>query len=104
MLDAAEAATRFMAGRDRDDLDGDLELLMAVSHCLQIIGEAAGRLSDNAKAMMPEIPWRAVRGMRNQIVHVYFDVDTDVVWDTVTGDLPPLIASLRGFIEDTSEK
>ncbi|MEX0887624.1 MAG: HepT-like ribonuclease domain-containing protein [Phycisphaeraceae bacterium] len=98
MLDAAQAAQRFLAGRTQEDLHTDLQLQMAVAHCVQIIGEAAARLSEQTQADIPELPWRDIRAMRNQIVHVYFDLDTAVLWKTVCDDLPPLIDAVgRSF-------
>lgn len=94
MLEAAEEALRFAAGRPRADLDTDRMLVLAVIKCVEIVGEAASRVSQETIAAHPEIPWADIVGMRNRLVHVYFDVDADRVWDTLTDDLPFLVSTL----------
>ena len=61
----------------------------------EIIGEAARRLSPEARNAFPEIPWKLVTAMRNILIHDYDDVDLDVVWDTIQRDVPPLIVRLE---------
>jgi uncharacterized protein with HEPN domain len=97
--DAAETAAGFVAGRTRADLDSDRMLLLALVQSISIIGEAASRLAEATRAASPEIPWRSVIGMRNRIVHAYFDVDPDMVWRTVTEDLPELIPQVKALLE-----
>jgi len=60
--------------------------------CLEIVGEAAVRVSGDLQQRCPEIPWSHIIGMRNRLVHAYFDVDYEQVWKALTEDLPPLIA------------
>jgi uncharacterized protein with HEPN domain len=52
------------------------------------------------RARHPELPWAAIVAMRNRLIHAYFDIDRDVVWDTVTADLPPLLAAIEAILED----
>jgi len=96
MIDAIEAARRFAAGRDRSHLDTDQMLLFALVRAVEIVGEAAGKMSADARAELPEVPWVAVVGMRNRLVHAYFDIDPDILWATVTQALPELWAQLKG--------
>ncbi|MFA7237774.1 MAG: HepT-like ribonuclease domain-containing protein [Phycisphaeraceae bacterium] len=103
MLDAAVTARGFVKGRCRADMGGDLQLQMAVAHCVQIIGEAAARLSGETQRRIPELPWGDIRAMRNQIVHVYFGLNTNILWDTVQNDLPPLIRVIRGYLGGDAE-
>ena len=70
-------------------------LLFALARCVEIVGEAASRLSTEAQASTPAIPWPAIVGMRNRLIHAYFDVDTEIVWKTVTEELPALATQLR---------
>ncbi len=70
MIDAVEAALRFARGRDRSDLDTNEMLLFALVRAVEIVGEAAGKLSPEARMEIPEVPWSAVTGMRNRLVHV----------------------------------
>ena len=70
-------------------------LTLALLKSLEIIGEAANGVSSVTQNRYPGIPWRDIIGMRNRLVHVYFDVDLDLVWDTIRTDLPPLIVELE---------
>ncbi len=79
MRDAACAALRFVRGRTRADLDADEMLAFALVRALEIIGEAADKLSDPTHAAHPSIPWSEIIGMRHKLVHGYFDVDLDIV-------------------------
>lgn len=98
MIDAAESVGQFMAGRQRVDLDRDRMLLFAVVRAVEVIGEAASRVSDETRAANPAIPWSAIVGMRNRLVHGYFDIDTEIVWKTATGELADLLPRLRALI------
>ena len=95
MIDAAESAAQFLVGRQRRDLDSDRMLLFAVVRAIEIIGEAAGRVSIETREAMPEIPWGAIIAMRNRLIHGYFDIDTEIVWKTVSEELPALLRQLR---------
>lgn len=95
MLEAAQTAVEFARGRARDDFAADRMLLFAVVRALEIVGEAAGKVSEATRVVFPQIPWRAVVGMRNHLIHGYFDIDTEVVWRTVSDELPGLIVRLQ---------
>jgi len=95
MLDAAREAISFAAGRSRDDLDHDRMLVLEIVKDVEIIGEAAARTTATARAAYPDVPWAQIIAMRNRLIHAYFDVDLQVVWDTVTVDLPQLISVLE---------
>ncbi len=99
MLDAAHKSQTFMAGKSRDDLDRDEVLSLAVTRLLEIIGEAATQVTVVFKTAHPEIPWGKMIGMRNFVIHAYFEVDMDVVWDTVTGDVKDLIRQLEALMK-----
>ena len=83
MLDACSEAGRFVAGRVRSDLESDRMLLFALIRCIEIIGEAASRVSDAGKAETPYIPWRSA-SLCATSYYGYFDVDPNTVWITVT--------------------
>ena len=104
MLDAAELAAGFAAGRQRSDLDDDPMLLHASVNCLLIIGEAATRVSVAVREQQPQIPWTQVVGMRHRLVHVYFEIDRSIVWDTLTINLPALIAQLQQALQPHDEE
>lgn len=94
MRDAAREAAGFVAARAYVDLHADRQLTLALVKEIEIIGEAAARLSDETRTAVSGIPWADVIGMRNRLVHVYFDIDLERLWDTVQQDLPQLAAEL----------
>lgn len=100
MQDAAREALGFMSGKRREDLANDRMLVLAVVKDLEIIGEAVGRISAECRTRHPEIPWVVMVGMRNRLTHAYFSIDLDIVWDTVTNDLTPLIEQLERVIQE----
>lgn len=95
MLDAAREACRFLQGRNPDNLATDTMLNFAIRHAIEIIGEAASKVSPETRLILPDIPWQQVIGMRNRLIHAYFDVNPTILWDTVTLSLPGLIAALE---------
>jgi len=98
MRDAAESALRFVRGRKRQDLDDDEMLLFALVRAVEIIGEAATRVSADTRAVMADIPWNIIVGMRHRLVHAYFDIDRGILWETVQKSLPPLLDQLRSAL------
>ncbi|MFQ5591466.1 MAG: DUF86 domain-containing protein [Phycisphaerae bacterium] len=100
MLDNARKATNLLGDRDRTAYDADEALRLALAHLLQVVGEAARRISDDFRDRHQNIPWKAIVGMRHKVVHDYMDVDEEIVWDTVTREIPPLIAQLEAIIPD----
>ena len=95
MLDAALEAIGFAKGRERADLDTDRMLVLSLLKALEIVGEAATQVNAAARVDLPAIPWDDVIGMRHRLVHAYFDVDLDIVWQTVRQDLPGLVSLLE---------
>ncbi len=95
MLDAAREAIGFAQGKTRADLDSDRKLVLALVKALEIVGEAAGQVSKATRDCLPSIPWADIAGMRNRLVHAYFDINLEVVWQTIQRDLPPLVAELE---------
>ncbi len=91
MLEAAREAAAFRAGRSRDDLLKNRVLTLALVRCVEVIGEAAAKVSPEVRVQHPAIPWADIVGMRNRLIHAYFDIDLDRVFDTLTLDLPQLI-------------
>ena len=98
MLDAAREALSFVKGRGRLDLDANRQLTLAIIKDIEIIGEAASRVSAEGRLACPDIPWQDCIIVRNRLIHGYFDVDLDIVWSTVNQELPPLIAELERLL------
>ena len=95
MLEAAEKSVRFCDGRTRADLDNDEQLALSLVRLLEIVGEAAARVTEQTRDQNADIPWAQVVGMRNRLIHGYDVVDLDVLWQTIAEDLPGLIKSLE---------
>ena len=86
---------RFVAGRTRAELETDVMLRFALVHAVQIIGEAASKVSAEGRAALPDVAWPVIVGMRNRLVHAYFDVNLDILWSTVQHVLPGLVNTLK---------
>lgn len=95
MIEAAETAIEFVSGRNRSDLDTDRMLLFAVIRAIEVIGEAGSKISSETRAAHGEIPWKAIVGMRNRLMHAYFEIDSQIVWETVTLEIPAVLPELR---------
>ena len=95
MIEAAEAAVRFLSGRRRCDIDSDEMLRFALVRAVEIIGEAASKVSIETRTACPSIPWPAIVSMRNRLIHAYFDIDHDVLWKTAVEEIPVLLSALQ---------
>ncbi len=98
ILDAACRAMHFARNRTRQDLDGNEMLSLSLVHLLEIIGEAANGVTIGFQEKHPYIPWKKMIGLRNRLIHGYFDINLDIVLDTVLEDLPPLVADLEKIV------
>jgi len=97
MLETARKAVSKVQGKTRAEYDADEDLRIVLTHLVQIIGEAARHISPQFREAHAAIPWKAIMGMRHKVVHDYLNVDEDILWDTVTNELGPLIAELEGL-------
>ncbi len=95
MLEAAHEAIAMARGQQRTDLDTDRKLTLSLVHLLEIVGEAAKGVSPEFRQKHPELPWKSMMSMRNRLIHGYFDVNLNIVWQTVNEDLPDLVARLE---------
>ncbi|MYD13558.1 MAG: DUF86 domain-containing protein [Gemmatimonadetes bacterium] len=98
MLLAARDALSFTEGMSFDEFARDRRTQLSVLKSVEIVGEAAAHVSEDTRTVHPAIPWREIVGMRNHLVHAYFDVDLPLVWDTVLNDLPDLITRLEPLV------
>ena len=99
MLAAAERVIRYTSGKSFEDLKSDDMMYYAVVKNIEIIGEAANLLSAEFVNSHPDTPWKQVRGMRNYIVHEYFQIDDVVVWGVVTEDIPVLRQQIIDYLD-----
>jgi uncharacterized protein with HEPN domain len=97
MMDAAQQVTAFVQNRIRADLEQDRMLVLALTKGIEIVGEAASRLTDATRNNHPEIPWAGIIGMRNRLIHAYFDINLDILWQTIEEDIPALIGKLKSI-------
>jgi len=98
MLDHAREAVELARARTRADLDADRPFNLAMTRLLEIVGEAASRVTPRTRDLHPQIPWSPIAGLRNRLIHGYDQVDFDVLWDVVQDDLPALIVELEKLV------
>jgi len=103
MLDATHEALGYARGRSRRELDQNSMLARAIVKCPEIVGEAASRVTPETRSLASAIPWAQISGMRNRLIHAYFDINLDEVWATVLNDLP-LLARMPETLLADSEK
>jgi uncharacterized protein with HEPN domain len=103
MLDAAKEAISFVDNKTRDDLENNRMLALSIVKSIEIVGEAASKVTKGSREAHPEIPWTDIVAMRNRLIHAYFNIDLDRVWDTVTDDLPSLAALLEGVVRSEEQ-
>ena len=99
MLDAAQRAVKLIEGRTRSDLEREDVVCLALTKLVEIVGEAAKVVSAETRARHPEIPWRAIAGTRDHLIHGYFKVDLDRLWSIVADDMPKLVVQLRDALD-----
>ncbi len=98
MLQSAQIVMNYIAGRSQDELATDLQFQDAMIRRLLMIGEASKRVSEITRQTLTTIPWIAISGMRNRLVHEYDEIDLDVIWDTAVNSLPNLILELEKVV------
>ena len=100
MLDHIEEAVALAKGRTRTELESARVLFLALLKLVEIVGEAATRISDPMQAAHPEIPWREIIGTRHRLIHGYDAVDYDILWEIATADFPPLARQIRALLPE----
>ncbi|HFD40160.1 MAG TPA: DUF86 domain-containing protein [Anaerolineae bacterium] len=98
MIDYGQEAIALTTGKQRADLETDHVLELALTRLLEMLGEAANRVSAETHQNYPRVPWRQIIGLRHRLVHGYDAVDLDILWDIIEQDLPPLLATLEAII------
>ncbi len=100
MLSHAQEAVELLGEASREELGRDRVMQLALTHLVEILGEAGNRVSQANQQKNPKIPWAQIIGMRNRLVHGYDVIDFDILWDTITNDLPPLITTLKEIVKE----
>jgi uncharacterized protein with HEPN domain len=98
ILESAKIAMDYVLGKSWDDFYNDIQCQDAVVRRIEIIGEAARRVSQQTREKYPQIPWREMTSMRNLVIHEYDVVDINQVWDTVQNKIPPLVQELAKIV------
>lgn len=100
MLDATRRAMELAKDKDTSNLPPEDETALALVRLLEILGEAAGRVTSTLREKHPRVPWRDISATRNRIIHEYFNVDMEVVGAIIRDDLPPLVSSLEVILDE----
>ncbi len=95
MIDATLEALSFVEGITEESFSKDRMIILSVIKDIEIIGEAASKMSEETKIKNPDIPWKDIIGMRNKLIHGYFEVDIKLVWNTTKNNLPSLLKALK---------
>jgi len=104
MLDAAQEAVTFLNSLNGENIENNRLVSQAIIRLIEVVGEAASQLSKEYRNSHPELPWAQIIGMRNRVVHAYFDIDFSLVESTVKSDFPALIKQLINLIASYKEQ
>jgi uncharacterized protein with HEPN domain len=103
ILDALAEIERFTVGVDVASFTANREKILAVVKLLEMVGEAVKQVPNDIRIRYPNIPWKSVAGMKDILVHEYWDIDVAVVWATVQESLPPLKITILDILEHTEK-
>jgi uncharacterized protein with HEPN domain len=103
MLDAARKIAAKAGNITREQFENNEDLQMVFAHLVQVLGEAASRVSTARRDQVPEIPWKRIVGMRHRIVHDYMNMDLEILWEVVRRNIPELVATLEKIVPPEAE-
>ncbi len=104
MLDYAREALTLVHGKPRPEFEDDRILNLALTRLLELIGEAASQIPAEVRMQYPSVPWREIIGMRNRLIHGYDSIDSEIMWQILTKDLPALIPELQKMMDSPEEQ
>jgi len=102
ILESLSRIERYIDGMTYEQFAGDDRTLDAVIRNFGIIGEAANHIPEDVRNHHPELPWPQIRGLRNLVIHEYFGISSEILWETASRDLPPLTEALRRLLSTES--
>jgi len=103
ILDAANKIVGFTDNRQRQDLDDNEMLTLALVRLIEVVGEASKHVSWETRKQNPNIPWKQMCGIRDRLIHAYFEINLDIVWGVCTQNIPAMIPDLESLLEELTE-
>lgn len=100
IFDAITDASDFTTGMKFENFVEDRKTISAVIRCLEVIGEAAKKIPDEIRGEYPDVPWKSMAGMRDKLIHEYFGVDLEIIWEVISNDLPPIVPLIRKVLDN----
>ena len=100
---ACESIERYIKNKTFNDFEKDEMMQDAVIRKIEILGEASNRISEETKKRFPDLPWDNMRGMRNILIHMYDELDLNIIWDTISKDIPNLQTNLKKILPSIKE-
>lgn len=100
ILEAIVDVKNFTEGMRYEEFITDRKTINAVIRSLEIIGEAAKKIPGSMREKYPDVPWKGMTGMRDKLIHEYFGVDLEIVWEVINSELPPVKPSIRKVLDD----
>jgi len=104
IVEAMEAIEAFVGQMGPEELRADEKTLSAILWKLELIGEAAKHISEDLRRQWPEIPWKQMAGMRDRLIHAYFGIDYDLVWEAVKVHIPRVKPLLRNMLDSLQDR
>ncbi len=104
ILESISDIKEFTAGMTQESFSKDKKTIKAVVRSLEVIGEAVGKIPQQIRNKYPEASWQEIIGMRNRLIHEYFGIDVDIIWQTLGEDLKPLEVVIQRMVNDLTDK